>query len=120
MMRGNRKYWSHVIVEEPPGASSYQFPIPAPQKQLRVEGFVHWPDGRPAENALILLEDIRWPWRTNAISATTDPKGHFEIPIFNGTAYRVHALSRGRTSSEMFSAEPLPLSPGEDLGNRFN
>jgi hypothetical protein len=104
-----------VFIEEEPGAATYQFPIPAPQKPRPVAGFVYWPDGRPAEKIGILLEDIRWPWQTNSILTTTDSKGHFEISAFDGTAYRIHAVTMGRFNNEIVSAEPMPLGPGTDL-----
>jgi 5-hydroxyisourate hydrolase-like protein (transthyretin family) len=104
-----------VFVEEEPGTATYQFPIPAPQKQRSVAGFVHWPDGRPAEKVGILLEDIRWPWQTNVILTTTDSNGHFEISAFDRTAYRIHAVTMGRFTNETVSAEPMPLGPGTDL-----
>ena len=104
-----------VFVEEEPGTATYQFPIPAPQKQRSVAGFVYWPDGRPAEKVGILLEDIRWPWQTNVILTTTDSKGHFEISAFDRTSYRIHAVTMGRFTNETVSAEPMPLGPGTDL-----
>jgi hypothetical protein len=104
-----------IFIEEGPGAATYQFPIPAPQKQRPVTGLVDWPDGRPAENVGILLEDIRWPWRTSVILTTTDSKGHFEISVFDGTAYRIHAVTMGRRTNESFSAEPMPLGPETDV-----
>jgi hypothetical protein len=104
-----------VFVEEEPGVSTYQFSLPAPQKERQVAGFVYWPDGQPAEKVGIFLEDIRWQWRTNAILATTDAKGHFEISAFDRTAYRIHAVTMGRVTNETVSAEPMPLDPGTDL-----
>ena len=104
-----------AIVEQGPGTKTYSFSIPAPQKERRVEGFVYWPDGRPAENVEIELEDLRWPWQTSTILASTDAKGHFEISAFDRTAYRVHAITMARTASEAFSAEPLPLGPASDF-----
>ena len=105
-----------VIVKQGPGTSTYHFPIPAAQQQRTVEGFVYWPDGRAAEKVGIMLEDVRWPWQTNAISAMTDAKGRFEISRFDGTAYRVHAVTMASRTTEAVSAEPVPLSPGTGLG----
>ena len=104
-----------AIVEQGPGSANYDFMIPAPQKQRSIEGVVYWPDGRPAERVGILLEDVRWPWQTSVISATTDQKGHFEISAFDGTAYRIHAVTMARFTNESVSAEPIPLGPGTDL-----
>ena len=49
------------------------------------------------------------------VSATTDQKGHFEISVFDGTAYRIHAVTMARFINEAVSAEPVPLGPGTDL-----
>ena len=103
-----------VIVDRGPGSAAYHFAIPAPQKTRPVEGFVYWPDGRPAEKISIMLEDIRWPWQTSTISTATDAKGHFELAVFDGTAYRVHAISMAPFTNASTSAEPVPLGPGTD------
>jgi 5-hydroxyisourate hydrolase-like protein (transthyretin family) len=104
-----------VIVGKGPGVSSRDFTIPAPQKQRQVSGFVYWPDGRPAENVSIMLEDIRWPWQTIVVAATTGADGHFEVSAFDGTAYRIHAISMARLTTDSVSAEPLPFGPGSDV-----
>ncbi|MCU1238512.1 MAG: hypothetical protein JWP63_6479 [Candidatus Solibacter sp.] len=104
-----------ALVKREAGTGTYNFTIPSPQGSRRVEGFVYWPDGRPAEKVSILLEDLRWPWQTNAVLAQTDAKGHFEISAFDGTAYRIHAVSRGARTTDSVSAEPLRLDPGTDV-----
>jgi len=104
-----------AIVEPGPGSRTYDFMIPAAQKQRSIEGVVYWPDGRPAERVNIMLEDVRWPWQTSVVSAATDQNGHFEISVFDGTAYRVHAVTMARSTNESVSAEPIPLGPGTDL-----
>ena len=93
----------------------YDFPIPAAQKERQVEGFVFWPDGHPAENVDIFLEDPRWPWQTNVVLATTDAKGHFTVLVFDRTHYRIHAVSRSRFTNTANSAEPFPLNPDTDI-----
>jgi hypothetical protein len=104
-----------VIVPEGPGTTTYHFPIPAPQKQRQVEGFVYWPDGRPGSNVRIVLEDVRWPWRISTTAATTDSSGHFEITAFDGTSYRIHAVTMANFTNQASSAEPIPLVPSTDL-----
>jgi hypothetical protein len=94
-----------VIVPEGPGTTKYHFPIPAPQKQRQVEGFVYWPDGRPGSNVRIVLEDVRWPWQTHTISGTTDAKGHVAISAFDGTAYRIHAVTMANFTNQASSGE---------------
>ncbi|HXN49392.1 MAG TPA: carboxypeptidase regulatory-like domain-containing protein [Bryobacteraceae bacterium] len=102
-----------VVVKQESGTASYNFPIPAPQKRRRAEGFVYWPDGRAAAEAEIRLEDVRWPWQTVVIETTTDARGHFEIQVFDGTIFRVHATKE--IAGESTSAEPFPLGPATDV-----
>jgi len=104
-----------VVVKQGPGTASYDFPIPTPQKRRRVEGFVYWPDGHAAAEVEIMLEDVRWPWQTSMVSATTDARGHFEIQAFDGTIYRVHAITRANFTDEATSAEPILLGPATDV-----
>lgn len=104
-----------VMVAEHAGTGTYDFPIPAPLKQQRVEGFVYEPNLRPVEKAQIMVEDIRWPWQTSSVAATTDANGHFEISVFDGTTYRIHAVTMARFTNQSLSAEPFPLGPGLDV-----
>ena len=104
-----------ALVGEGQQIKKYDFPIPAAQKERQVEGFVFWPDGRPAENVNIFLEDLRWPWQTNVVLATTDAKGHFTVSAFDGTRYRIHAVTRSQFTNTATSAEPFPLNPDTDV-----
>jgi hypothetical protein len=104
-----------VMVGENAGTVIHDFPIPAPLKQQRVEGFVYGPDLRPVEKVQIMIEDIRWPWQTSVVAAITDATGHFEIRVFEGTAYRIHAVTMAQFTNQSLSAEPFPLGPGADL-----
>jgi hypothetical protein len=104
-----------VTVRQESGSQTFNFPIPAPQSQRIVEGFVYWPEGRAAAKAQIMLEDPRWPWQTMVISTATDATGHFSVAVFDATAYRIHAINPAQLTNECISAEPYPLSPDTDL-----
>jgi hypothetical protein len=104
-----------VIVPQSAGTIAESFPIPAPQTERAIAGSVYWPDGRPAEGVSILLEDVRWPWQTNTILATTDAQGRFEIAAFDGTAYRIHAVKMASRVGDSVSADPVALGPATDL-----
>lgn len=56
-----------ALVDEGQQIKKYDFPIPAAQKEQQMEGFIFQPDGRPAENVDIFLEDPRWPRRTSVV-----------------------------------------------------
>jgi Carboxypeptidase regulatory-like domain len=104
-----------VVIKQAPGVETFHFSIPAAQHERTIEGFVYWPDGRPGEQVHILLEDPRWPWQTHTVSATTDAKGHFAVKVFDGTVYRVHAVTMARFTNESISAEPGLVTPGMDM-----
>ena len=53
--------------------------------------------------------------QTNAVAAVTDVKGHFEISVFEGTAYRIHAMEQ--FTNQRLYAEPLPFRPGAHQRN---
>jgi hypothetical protein len=67
------------------------------------------------EKVQIMIEDIRWPWQTSVVAAITDATGHFEIRVFEGTAYRIHVVTMAQFTNQSLSAEPFPLGPGADL-----
>jgi len=104
-----------VVVGQGATTITHHFPIPAAQREKKVEGVVRWPDGRPADKVAISLEDVRWPWQTSFILTNTDANGHFEIVAFDGTIYRLHVVNFAPTTTESVSAEPLPLGPTTDL-----
>ena len=104
-----------VVIKRSQGSGTFDFPIPEPQRERIVEGFVFWPGGRPAEEVEILLEDPRWPWQTSTVLATTDPSGHFKISAFDRTEYRIHAVTMARFTNQCVSAGPQSLVPGADL-----
>ncbi len=104
-----------ALVGEGQQVKTYYFSIPAAQKERQVEGFIFWPDGRPAENVNIFLEDPRWPWQTSTVLTTTDTSGHFGLSAFNGTQYRIHAVTQSRFTNAATSVEPFPLGPNTNL-----
>jgi 5-hydroxyisourate hydrolase-like protein (transthyretin family) len=105
-----------AAIGDQPGTKTFDFPIPPPQKERSVQGIVYWPDGRLAEKVNIFLEDRRWPWQTNVVSATTESDGRFKISVFDGTRYRIHAITMARFTDEAVSAEPYPIGPDTDFG----
>ena len=104
-----------VTIGEEAETKTYDFPIPPKQRERKVEGFVFWPDGRPAEKVGIMLKDVRWPWQTNSIAAFTEASGHFVVTAFDDTRYRIHAITMARFTNDSVSAEPMVLDPGTDL-----
>lgn len=106
---------SFVILGDDAETKICDFPMPARQQERNVEGYVFWPDGRLAQNVNILLEYVRLPWLTPPVAAVTDAKGHFAITAFDGTRYRIHAVSNAKLAKDFVSAEPLVLNPDTDL-----
>lgn len=68
--------------------------LPVKLIERTVQGFVVWPDGRPAANVDIYLEDVNRPDRCiNDCSAKTDAQGRFTLQGFAGYTYIVQVLA---------------------------
>lgn len=98
-----------IHVSERSERQSFDLTVPARQNPRVIEGVVVWPDGRPAPDVQLYLEDPRWPWQAPPVVASTDPAGRFKVTALDGTSYRIHAVSLANGSS---SAEPLLVKPG--------
>jgi hypothetical protein len=86
--------------------------LPPEQVERTLSGVVVWPDGRPAKEANLYLEDSRFPIQVNIVRATTDDQGVFSFECYDGTSYRLHAVSACGQVSECRSAEPQFIPPG--------
>jgi hypothetical protein len=91
----------------------YDLMLPDRQSPRVVEGTVVWPDRRPAAGALLLVMDPRWLWAGFAARATAGADGHFVLPLFDGTQYRLHATFINPPSGTA-SAEPVNIQAGKD------
>ena len=98
-----------VHVSDQPGRQSFELTLPARQNPRAIEGVVVWPNGKPATNAKVFLEDPRWPWQVFFVAASTHNAGRFTARPLDGTRYRIHAVS---VSNDPSSAEPVPVEPG--------
>jgi 5-hydroxyisourate hydrolase-like protein (transthyretin family) len=81
--------------------------------ERRVQGFAVWPDGRPAANVDIHLEDVNRPgWCVNECGTKTDAQGRFTLQGFEGYTYVVQALadkSPGVMKPEPFYGQSSPI-----------
>lgn len=102
-----------IRVSEEPGSAEYNMDLPEMQHERRIEGVVVWPDGRPMDSAYLVLEDPRWSWQGSRVSGTSKADGTFTMSAYDGTRYRLHAVSR--TTGEALSAKPIPIEPGTDV-----
>jgi hypothetical protein len=96
-------------VSDKPETHIFDLTLPVRQHDRVIQGRVFWPDGRPAEDANILMEDPRWPSQVFTILATTDRQGRFTVHALDGTRYRVHAT---KFANGPISNEPVPIDPG--------
>jgi hypothetical protein len=114
--------WFHPGTEDPaaativnfaemPETKRYDLTLPDGQKDRVIDGIVLWPDGRPAAGARLLALDPRWLWQPAAAQVTADANGRFLLRLFDGTHYRLHALSLGMPTG-ITSAEPVDIQPG--------
>jgi hypothetical protein len=98
-----------VHVLDKPGSQRFDVTLPPAQHDRTVRGTVYWPDGRPAENINIVVQDPRWPWFTGQMSARTGKDGQFTVQVLDGTAYRLHAVN---FANPAVSAVPAAIAPG--------
>lgn len=96
-------------VSDKPETHIFDLTLPVPQHDRVIQGAVIWPDGSPAEDANIFLEDPRWPWQVFNVAATTTRQGRFTVHAFDGTRYRIHAA---KFANGPVSTEPVPIDPG--------
>ena len=99
-----------IHVSDTPERQTFDLSLPDPQKPRVIEGKVIWPDGSPALNAPISLQDFRWRWQAARLRATTDNDGHFEVEGLEGTGYHVNAAAF--VGGIIHSAEPVSVEPG--------
>jgi 5-hydroxyisourate hydrolase-like protein (transthyretin family) len=92
-----------VHIYDKPERQRFDLTLPHAQKRRVIAGVVIWPDGRPAADVQIMLEDPRWPWQVSNVSATTDSAGRFAVAALDGTKYRIHAVTftEGGRSAEL-------------------
>lgn len=86
--------------------------LPPEQHDRVLSGIVTWPDGKPASEANLYLEDARFPMMVNAVQATTDDRGFFTLKCYDTTSYILHAVSACGQVSDCRSAEPQIIPPG--------
>jgi hypothetical protein len=114
--------WFYPGTEDPPAAAflrigerpeqyRFDFMLPERQKPRVIEGTVVWPNGSPAADVQVTLEDPRWPSRVQIVK--TDSSGRFMAEGFSRSRYRVHATKfSGRPGDiALDSAEPATVEP---------
>jgi 5-hydroxyisourate hydrolase-like protein (transthyretin family) len=104
-----------VHVADGPEAQTIDLRLPPRQNARNIQGVVLWPDGAPASNVQITLEDPRWPRDIFNVASTTDSNGRFTASVLDGTRYRVHAI--GRRAAESFTGDPVAVEPGSTPAN---
>ncbi len=86
--------------------------LPPPESERSISGVVTWPDGKPAKDVIIYLEDPRFNWAVSTVQATTDENGLFTVKCYAGTRNRLHAVSACKEVPDCRSAEPVEIAPG--------
>jgi hypothetical protein len=99
-----------VHIADRAGVQTIDLTLPPRQNARTIQGLVLWPDGVPASNVQITLEDPRWPWDISNVVAVTDSNGRFTASALDGTRYRAHAMVR--RAAEAFTGDPVDVEPG--------
>lgn len=83
-----------LIIEIRAGKSieNLEFQMPERLATRIVEGFIIWPDGSPAADAEVHLEDLQsLGWCVNGCSSKADKHGRFSLKAYAGRSYRIRA-----------------------------
>ncbi|MEQ1643950.1 MAG: hypothetical protein ABL959_10940 [Pyrinomonadaceae bacterium] len=87
-----------------------EFQMPEQLAVRTVRGIITWPDGSPAAEAEVHLEDLgRLGWCVNRCSSKADKDGKFALKAYEGRSYRIRAEAKkivGGSKVEFFAAMP--------------
>jgi hypothetical protein len=91
-----------------PEFRTLNFTLPDPQPERIISGVTVAADGRPIMRATVSALDFAKNFSAQAIS---DQNGHFELHLFVGTLYRIHAVLPGPGTP--VSAIPADIAAGD-------
>jgi len=115
---GTREATLATVVEVGPGqrVTLVDLRMPPRRADRSFEVTVVWPDGRPAADAMLRLEDDDYPWSGNAARyEKTNEAGRFRVTGFEGVTYWVHSWVNTKDGGQMH-AEPVKFVLGEGSG----
>lgn len=115
---GARDAAQATTIEVGPGQRLALFDLRMPPRRAdrSFEVTVVWPDGRPAEDAMLRLEDDDYPWSANATRyERAGGAGRFRVTGFDGSDYWIHAYVNVKGGGQMH-AEPVRFVLGEGSG----
>ncbi len=95
-----------------PETRVYDFALPQRLSPREIEGFVSLADGTPARVARLFVLDES---KMIAASQTASPDGRFNLQVFSGVPYELHAVWPGNTPADALSAVPTKIQPGSGL-----
>lgn len=107
-----------TAIEVGPGQRLTLFDLRMPPRRAdrSLDVTVVWPDGRPAEDAMLRLEDDDYPWSANATRyEKANGAGRFRVKGFEGSTYWIHAHVNMKGGDRMH-AEPVKFVMGEGAG----
>ena len=99
-------------------STDLSIPALAVRKDIAIR--VQWPDGRPAGNVLVWLNEVRIAHKIagNGLVTHTDANGLVTLPTFVGFAYTAHADTNvlQPNSYEHFCAQPVRIEQTGSTG----
>ncbi|HLL15736.1 MAG TPA: carboxypeptidase-like regulatory domain-containing protein [Pyrinomonadaceae bacterium] len=103
-----------IAVSEGSKLPSYDLQLPPRYADRIVEVVVTWPDGRPAGDAMLRLEDPDYWWSSGAtrFKKVEGQEGRYHVTGFEGITYWMHA--HVNLKSGQMHAEPVKFTLRED------
>lgn len=105
-----------ITVGEGARLPSYDLQLLPRYADRTVEVVVTWPDGRPAGDAMLRLEDPDYSWNSGAtrVKKVDGQEGRYQLTGFEGLTYWAHA--HVNLKSGQMHAEPVKFTLSEGAG----
>ncbi len=108
-----------ITISEGQVISGYDFKLPKKLSPRKVEGIVVYPDGTPAPNAMISIQESEYAEGSMGFSPTqTKADGSFSITLMSGLRHLVKAVvTANDTPSRQRHADPIEIPANGDVKN---
>ncbi len=107
-----------ITVVEGQIVEGYDFKLPKKLLPRKIQGIVVYPDGRPAANAMIGIEESEYAEGSMGYAPTqTKTDGSFSLTAMNGLRYLIKPVASDPLSHRQSHAEPIEIPANGDVTN---
>jgi hypothetical protein len=102
-----------IAISEGQALEGYDLQLPPKLDRRTIEGFIVWPDGKPAPDARLCFEEVEYAEGSSCNGGDTkvSADGHFSFTGFEGLRYLLRAhVNVGGSGSGQRHAEPIEVA----------